>query len=330
VNRYRDQIAGALRAVEIRGPTRYAWLGRTSQRLAADIEAAMDDRARQAYLASGIGAELYHSFFCQGGPVPARWGQTEPIGADPSLAAALSDANTGHSGWEHGWTVVRVEDDGTVVAAGRARARIASGDCRAVGSFRPGVRASVRVPKELPSHSPGFYTALGDTPADADAAPGVVRSYWHVTRTGACELMRAVTGRLNAACVPFRLKVADHPARLHRCDAAVLYLPADRFGPVRASLLEVAEGLGPRLRPAIPALTLELAPGVGLAEDDGGAKSFGTRRSELLASGIVRADVLGLTRIADRLGAVAERFAEDGVAIDAPYLEPSLEGRHAL
>ena len=126
------------------------------------------------------------------------------------------------------------------------------------------------------------------------------------------------------------MKVADHPARIDRCDAAVLYLPADRFQQVRAGLLEVAEGLGPRLRPAIPAFTLELTAGVGLAEDDGGAKSFGTRRSELLASGIVRAHARGLTRISDRLDAVEERFGEDGVELGAPYLEPSFEGRHVL
>ena len=31
-----------------------------------------------------------------------------------------------------------------------------------------------------------------------------------------------------------------------------------------------------------------------------------------------------------RLAAVAARFAEAGVPIDAPYLEPSLAGRHVL
>ena len=83
------------------------------------------------------------------------------------------------------------------------------------------------------------------------------------------------------------------------------------------------------LRPEIPAFTLALAPGVGLAEDADG-DSFGIRRCALLADGIVRAHEHGLTTIEARVEAIAARFGEDGVSIDAPYLEPSREGRHVL
>jgi len=47
-------------------------------------------------------------------------------------------------------------------------------------------------------------------------------------------------------------------------------------------------------------------------------------------SPIVRAHAHGVTEAEARLAAVAVRFAEDGVRIDAPYLEPSLAGRHVL
>jgi hypothetical protein len=330
MSRYGDQIVAALRAVQIRGPTRYAWLGRASRPLPAELEAAMDDGARQSYLASCLGTELYWSFYCQGRPVPARWGEREPAIADPWLVAALSRANTGRGGWQRGWTVERLEDGAAIVATSRIRARIPISDCHAPGGLRPGAAVSVRVPKELPSLAPGFYTAVADAPADVEWAPGVVRAYWHVTRTGAPELMGALTARLNAAEVPFRLKVADHPFRLERCDAAVLYLPAGRFHALRETLLEVAAAVTAHLRPRIPAFTLELAAGVGLAEDDGGAEGFGTRRCSLLADGIVRAHAHGLTGVVSRVGAVAERFAQDGVQIDAPYREPSLSGRHVL
>jgi hypothetical protein len=186
------------------------------------------------------------------------------------------------------------------------------------------------VPKELPSLSPGFYTAVSDAPVTADSQAGVLRVYWHVTRTGAPALMRALTTRLNAAEAPFRLKVADHPHRLDRCDAAVLYLPGASLEPVRETLLAVAAGLTAHLRPSIPAFTLALAPGVGLAEDNGGAESFGTRRCRLLAEAIVRAHADGVTAPDARLAVVTERFADDGVEIDAPYREPSFSGRHVL
>jgi HopA1 effector protein family len=330
VSRYREQIAAALRAVTIRGPTRYAWLGRASRPLPAELEAQLDEAARRAYLVSCVGEELYWSFYCRGRPVPARWGEPEPVAPDPWLIEALSEANTGGGSWERGWTVERVEEREVVAATPWVRARIPRRDCRAPAGLRPGAAVSVRLPKELPSLSPGFYTAVGDAPADVESPPGVVRAYWHVTRAGAPALMRALTARLNTTSVPFRLKVADHPFRLDRCDAVVLYLTAEGLDAVRATLLGVAAELTAHLRPWIPVFTLELAPGVGLAEDDGGAESFGTRRCRLLAEGILRAHARGLTAIAARIAAVAGRFAEDGVRIDAPYRDPSLSGRHVL
>ena len=185
------------------------------------------------------------------------------------------------------------------------------------------------MPKELPELSPGYFTVVGDAP-DPDPAASLVRVYWHVTRAGAPALVAALTSRLNAEHVPFQLKVADHPLRMDRCDAAVLYLRGDSFRAFAETLREVAVALGARLQPRIPAFTMELAPGVGLAEENGNAESFGVRRCALLADAIVRAGEHGHTDAAARLDAVAARFAEHGVQIDAPYLEPSLAGRHVL
>jgi hypothetical protein len=193
---------------------------------------------------------------------------------------------------------------------------------------RPGTEVAIRAPKEHVWLAPGFYTALSDTVVVAGSS--VLRVYWHVTATGAPALMRALATRLNASATPFRFKVADHPARFDRCDAAVLYLPDARAEDVRGTLLAVAAELAPHLRPAVPAFTLELAPGVGLAEHDGGPLSFGTTRCRLLAEAIVRAHTLGIATAGERVGVAAERFARAGIAIDAPYRDPSLAGRHVL
>jgi hypothetical protein len=97
-----------------------------------------------------------------------------------------------------------------------------------------------------------------------------------------------------------------------------------------ATLAAIASDATAYLRPRIPALTLELAPGVGLAEGTRDAVSFGTHRCGLIAEAVVRAHEQGLTRPAARLAMVADRFAEAGVALDAPYREPALAGRHVL
>jgi hypothetical protein len=102
------------------------------------------------------------------------------------------------------------------------------------------------------------------------------------------------------------------------------------FQQYRAALEEIAVRLARHLAPSIPAFTLELAPGVGLAEDDGSGESFGVRRCDLLADATVRAYEQGVVRIGARMDVVATRFAEAGVQLDAPYREPSLVGRHVL
>ena len=155
--RYRDQVAAALGAVTIRGPTRYAWLGHASRPLPASLDAVLDDGERRSYLVSTLREELYASFYCHGRPVPARGGRSR-AGRRPLADRGDVAGQHGGGGWEPGWTVERVDGDG-----GRRRDR-------APADARPGRRlprdtgratrhgVSVRMPKELPALSPGFFT----------------------------------------------------------------------------------------------------------------------------------------------------------------------------
>jgi hypothetical protein len=329
MSRYRAQIAEALRAVAIRGEDRYTWLDRRSRSLAASLLAHMDAAGRRRYLVNCLRDELYSSFYCTGRVVPARWGAAGPVGADARLVQAISEAGAGSAGWEAGWTVERVDGEGVVVSANGVRGRASLTECRAPdGAPAPGAAVSMTAPPEPSVLSPGFLAMMGDAGAGGEA--GEVRVYWHVTPAGAPVLVRAVTERLNAEAAPFRLKVADHPLRFDRCDAAVLYLPPERFVGLRPWLESLATQLARWLRPDVPALALPLAPGAGLAECDGVGESFGERRCALLAEGIVSAHEVGATGTEARLAAVASCLARAGVRVDAPYLEPTMAGRHVL
>jgi HopA1 effector protein family len=331
VRRYRDQIAAAAQAVTIRGPTRYAWLGRASPRLPPSLNVCLEMPEQRRYLVSSLVEQLYQSFYSQGAVVPARWGRRELPRADDRLVVALSEANTGRGSWQSGWTALRLEGDEAVVATRHLRTRVARRDCRAHAGFvGPGARVSLRLPKQLPAFSPGYCTVLGDAPLDDERTTSAVRVYWNVTSTGAPSLVRALTSWLNAEAIPFRLKVIDHPSRFARCDTAVLYLPSDTFRALRKRLGAIAAALTTGLRPSIPAFTLELAPGVGLAEDDGAGASFGVQRCALLAECIVRTHEAGISQPEARIDAIAGQFEEAGVKIDAPYLSPLLADRHVL
>ena len=329
MNRYELQIAEVLAAAVVRSPTRFAWKGRLNPAIDAPLEVEMDARARRRHLTEALADRFRRSWFCHGRAIPAQPAGSGMFTADQALLRALSAANTGRGTWQPGWTVERLDGDVAVSSDGALRTRVPIADCRPVdGPLRPGAAIAVRLPKELPFHSPGFNLMLGD----ADLPDGVeqVRVYWHVVEIGATRVVRMLTSRLNADDVPFELKVATHPLELHRCDAAVLYLSVEHFHATRATLAAIASDATAYLRPRIPALTLELAPGVGLAEGTRDAVSFGTHRCGLIAEAVVRAHEQGLTRPAARLAMVADRFAEAGVALDAPYREPALAGRHVL
>jgi hypothetical protein len=324
---HRDQVAVAVQAVTVLGEARYAWLGRASRSLPRSLLADLSRAERRTYLVTCLREELYSSFYCHGRPVPARWDETEFVAADPSLSSALSKANCGSGTWDTGWTVERVEGSDAILATGSFRTRVPISRCRVVDApLRAGGGVSVRLPNELPALSPGFYTVVADTAPDRAASPGIVRVYWNISSRGAPQLVRALTSSLNAEHVPFRLKVADNPQRFDRCDAAVLYLHPEAFPALRGLLRDIAVCFRARLRPETPAFTLELVPGVGLAEADGTDESFGVRRCALVAEGIVRAH----EQAGDGVESVIARFAEAGVLVDAPYLEPSLAGRHVL
>ena len=329
---YRDQVAGAVDAVTIRSPTGYAWLGHPSRPLPRALRELLSGLDCRRHLIAALREELYSSFYTTGGAVPARSGRIQPVAADPRLTWALSNANTGHGNWEPEWIVDSCHGDKAIVSTRRVRVCVSAGDYRTDdgGPIGPGAAVSIRLPKELPARSPGFFVVLGTAGLGAIGSRGTLRVYWHITAAGGPPLVRYLTSRLNAETVPFRLKVADHPVRFNRCDAAVLYLPIEAFDLVREMLAHVAAMLTSRLRPRTPAFTLALAPGVGLAESPASGASFGESRCGLLADGIVDAAQHGLAPGVERLEAVIGSLAANGVRIEAPYLEPSLDGQHVL
>jgi hypothetical protein len=305
MSRYREQVAAVLRVVSVRPGPRYAWLGRVDRALSPAILESLSMGERRAHLVDSLTEELYASFYTQGEPAASRRGERGPLSGERQLMRALADANAGQGGWESGWTVER-EGDSRVVLRGQRLRIVARRE-----EFQAG--AGLRVAKDLPERSPGYYTALGDAGSGGD-----VRVYWNVGPAAAAQLMRVLTERLNGLGVAFAFKVADHPARFSRCDSAVLYVAGEVLGELR--------DIRARLRPRTPALTLTLCAGVGAAEHPPDGASFGLTRCRVLAEGIVRAYEL---RAQDRLAVVERVFDEHGMDLDAPYREPSRE-RHVL
>jgi hypothetical protein len=321
---FRDQVADALRAVRVTSATSYAWFGRPVPPLEHALRSALAPPAARDYLVARLQRRLYSSFYLPGVPRPQASHAALANGADPAFVAALSGANAGAGRWDGGWSVVDVARDGTIVAQRDGlRLRMDASDCRGADGAWPAPGASLRVfgPKEARAASPGFYVARGDAGGAGDSPAVELRVYFNLTAAGAVSLLAMATRLLNERRLAFALKLVDHPAGYFRCDAGVLYLQAGDFAAARAPLRALVGDCAPHLRAETPALTKPLARGVGIGEHTAAlGASFGIGRCHLVAEGIVDAHEQGLVTLADRVDAVARRFASHDLDLDRAHL----------
>jgi hypothetical protein len=323
-DRYRAQVEGVVQAVEITSATRYTWFGVPSPTLPSHLQRALHPGAARGYLLYQLQAQLYRDFYCAGGAVPSSPvpGRSTSALAGP-FVERLQHANTGQGYSDPGWQVLAAENTTVVVSHRGLILWVAAADCQAVqGTLGPATLAGLRLSKDLLNISPGYYMALSDTPLFPAPGGYLVRLYWNVSADGAVPLVAQATPRLNAAGIPFKLKVVAHPEGFQRADAAVLYIRREDYARVATILSPIYAEVQRHLRPAVPALTKPLAPGLGLAEDPGPGESFGLNRSALLADGLLRAHECGAQAVAARVQQVVARFAEAGTSIMTPFLRP--------
>ena len=251
---------------------------------------------------------------------------------DPWLGAALSDANTGRGSWEAGWTVVRIDGSEAVVCV-FARAR-ASSDDRLPPADRPrsgrgGQRpraegASVAVTRLL--HG-GQRCAGGGGFARRRPARLLARDQDRRSGADARAHVAAQRGRGAVPAEGRRPSVPPRPLRRRRPVPAGRELSSRvRRDAARRSRQRWRRTCGRRSRRSRSrSLRASASPRTTAAPRASAPAAAGCspRRSCALTPTVSR-------RPGARLDVVAERFAADGVEIDAPYREPSFSGRHVL
>jgi hypothetical protein len=320
------QIRGALDAVNIRSATSFSWFGDPSPNLSAMARRAMTGSMIRDYLCYQLQKRLYSDFYVKGSAVPgAEQRNTTRRTPTTPFIEKLSAANTGTGAREGGWSVVNVEDDVITLARDGLRVWVKREDTYADADDIPSsaqLRA-VRFPKELLKLSPGFYLALGNEGLAFEPGRVLVRFYWNLRAEDAPTLIEGATQLLNNDQIPFRLKVVSDPAHYDRCDAGVLYVQRTEYEQVLPAVRRILIELGAKLKKATPVFTKVLAPGLGLAEQPARSEdSFGMDRCRLLAEAVVRIHERAASGAPDRLAVVEEVFAEDGISLAAPYLNP--------
>jgi hypothetical protein len=277
--------------------------------------------------AGQLAALLYEQWYAPaGGATPGRLDLAE-------MAAHYRAADAASGRFEPGWVVLdpeeawaRIGPAGSpwqVPAARGAEARwVDPVDLHAEGGvgLRPPAAASIAVSARRDSLEllPGWWTSM--SPAWSSGSPPLVRLYWSVPPGQACRLVEGLTASLDPG-LPSALKCPLDLDRCRRPDAVVLYLPVAAWDAMRAGLAAGHRRVRAWLRPLVPTLTHQLAPGLALAEDPG-ADSFGTHRCRIVAGGLADARHAGVTDPGALCDAAVAALAGHGVAADAPWRNP--------
>jgi hypothetical protein len=322
---YGEQVVAALRATEVHRADSWSWFRDRQTLIDPNLRRALSPELVRAQLVRAIQATLYSHFYCTGSPTPV-----DPLPAQPSPAPAkaafvdgLSEANRGAGYVEGGWELAGGGESPLVIQRGGLA--LVVDDDGAPGAGSRGASVTRRMPNELRFASPGFYLAMGNELLSAQEHEPFVRWYWHLRPEGAARLVDAVTTTLNDERLPFRLKLVNDPSRYARCDAAVLYTARDDLRRLGTILESIHGDLAAYVEDDVPAFTKPLADGLAVAEGPPNGASFGEHRCGLLADGIVRAFEAKRRALDERLAAVRERFAREGISLERPFLNPGSE-----
>jgi class II lanthipeptide synthase len=324
LNLYLSQLKAAVQAVGFLNDTQFTWFGTASEALNLTVRRALTPETSRSFLRHQLRQTLYSQFYTKGAPLPYS-DQAEYAREDPGFVAELAAADQGKGSLETGWTARGFRAGRMVVERKGLTLEVAPEACVPPISepLASAVQISLRVPSARPNLSPGYFLVIGDAPI-SESGGGLVRLYWHLTPRGAARWMQSATAALNALNLPFHLKVLHSPQLFTRCDAGVLYLPQSAFAAARPALRNIYAAVEAQLLSEVPALTRSLAPGIGLAESPGG-ESFGMHRCSLIADGLIRSRTEGRTDTAGRLDCVLTCWADAGLDLERPYLNPGAQ-----
>ncbi|NJL21869.1 MAG: phosphotransferase [Leptolyngbyaceae cyanobacterium SM1_3_5] len=171
----------------------------------------------------------------------------------------------------------------------------------------------------LPNHrmENDFYVAVGNAGFPLDDRP-TLEICFHVSPAGAIALMRQFTTELNQQQIPFKFKMITNPAEEGRWDAAVLNLECKYYPQLRQILQRVYAENRSHFYPSVPLFMKAIAPGIGLAEEPE-EELFGVHRCQQIAEALLMVDAQE-NGVAERLTAIEQRFIEQGIDWELPYL----------
>ncbi|WP_163544021.1 T3SS effector HopA1 family protein [Occultella kanbiaonis] len=300
--------------------------------VADEVEAAITMVRRTLILgrvrsAAELTGQLLRDWYAPATPVPPA----DP--AEPPLAGLLRVAHVGFERWQtsSGWRATSAGHAWLRVEGGRPRTTVAANvvGADAHGALAPTDRVEVREQATRAAGGRWRTWGAGWVPRLQGSGTNLLRIHLNCPADNLPDLVRAVTAHTSTWDEPWALDAPTDRTATARPDATHLTLPVGAFMRGTDLLHELVDALAPLLRPAVPALTLRLAPGVGVGQSAATGPTFGELRCHVLAQTLIAdpfpptAELLRRTRTAlAREGIDARRphRVRDTQDWDAPWL----------
>lgn len=261
------------------------------------------------------------------------------LGVDLEFYNCLHKNNFGKGYFDPNWSVLRVDNDGSLVVA-KAGLRLYIERNKHLKTVEQaaivGNSVAILMPKNLVQN--GFYMAVGNAGfsrlEDAKSEPATVRVYINVTPEGAVALMWSLTQELNELAIPFSFKVLYNPKEYQRYDSGVLYFDKRDYEVIKQVLKTIYQEHQLHFKSEIPLFTKQLALGLGLAEEPDQKfavkESFGMNRCQIVANGLLTALYQEDNSTEGRMKAIREQFSSLGIELYRSYLNANSEDIYTI
>ena len=302
----------------------------------------MPEQMQQKYLSLQLRSFLYGIYYsgsmrkalaldAEENNLPLDLENNTVLGVDLEFYNRIHTSNSGQGYFESGWSILKEEEDGSLVVKKDGLKLHIERDKHLQITEQNAVvgdRVAIKMPKNRMQN--GFYVSVGDARANLHQNASVlVRIYFNLTPDGAVGVMGSLTQQLNEQNIPFDFKVLYNPQDYQRHDSGVLYFDKSNYELVHQTLQKVYQENRSHFKVEVPLFTLQLAPGLALAEEPdqkfAGRESFGQNRCQIVANGLLEAWYQDKNLPDEKMQSIFEQFSISGIDPQHTYLNANSE-----
>ena len=302
----------------------------------------MPEKMQQKYFGLQLQSFLYGIYYSgsmrqalaldsQDNDLPLDLENNSFLGVDLEFYNRIHNSNSGQGYFDPGWLIFKEEEHSSLVVNKGGLKLHVERDQHLQPTEQNAVVGdivAIKMPKNCVQN--GFYVSVGNVRVSLqEETSTLVRIYFNLTPEGAVAVMGSLTRQLNEQNIPFDFKVLYNPQDYHRHDSGVLYFDKTDYKLVHQVLQQIYQKHHALFKADVPLFTLQLAPGLALAEEPAQKfaerESFGMNRCQIIANGLLEAWYQDRYPTEEKMQFILEHFALLGIDLKHTYLNTSSE-----